>query len=170
MMKLVTVLPTLMILISCGSNAGTQYIKVKKKLAQGLGIYSSAYIESRNPKIAESKLSKFDNWAMSVRSEVFDVLKAHGLKPYVKEMDADLIVRCIFSSGCGLPRFGRHFDLITEYIDFVSIKLIDSKTNKLIGEVEYRRPFLAKNPPHLVRDMMNALTQSGSGRLDDARN
>lgn len=118
---------------------------------------------------SDPRLRERDHWASFVELEVSRVLEEHSIEPYAATSAADLKLEAIVRSGTGLPRLGRHFDLITEYIDFVNIKLIDGKSNKLIGEVEYHRPFLAKNPPYLIRDMMNSLVQSAVEPLEGAK-
>lgn len=160
-MNRLSLLVIILVFAGCGSYREEQLITVSKKMESSLKDYRMAHIESENANFSDPKLRASDHWASFVELEVSTVLEGHGIKPYVATHAADLRIKAILKSGLGFPRLGRHFDLITEYIDFVNIKLIDAKTDKLIGEVEYNRPFLAKNPPYLIRNMMDALVKSG---------
>jgi hypothetical protein len=159
-MRYIFLLVFVIILAGCGSNGEEQEIVVRKKLENSLKAYSFAYIDAQNDRFAALKQRQQDHWASFVRSELTSNLRAHGIKPYGDENRADLRVEAIVRPGRGLPRFGRHFDLITEYIDFIEIRFIGAKTGKTIGEVEYHRPSLADNPPYLVRTMIDRLLQS----------
>jgi hypothetical protein len=159
-MRYIFLLVTAMILACSGSNGEIQGIAVKKTLQIPLTTYRIASIDSQNDAFSDIKQRRDDHWAFHLFSAVGDVLIASGVAPYSSNQSADLKVECIVRAGRGLPRFGRHFDLITEYIDFVNIRFIDAKTAKTIGEVEYHRPSLADNPPYLVRTMIDRMVQS----------
>jgi hypothetical protein len=149
-----------MILAACGSNRDIHSIAVKINLEFPLATFRVASIDSQNDGFSDIRQRKDDHWAFHVFSAVCDALVASGITPYASNDTADLKVECIVRPGRGFPRFGRHFDLITEYIDFIDIRFIDTKTGKTIGEVEYNRPSLADNPPYLVRTMIDRLVQS----------
>jgi hypothetical protein len=159
-MKYLILSGIIVMLAACGGNGKTHEIVVRKKLETSLKAYGLAYVDAQNDRFAGLKQRQQDHWASFVRSELSSNLRPHGIKPYVDENRADLRVEAIVRPGRGLPRFGRHFDLITEYIDFINIKFIDTKTRKLIGEVEYNRARFADNPPYLVRTMIDRLVQS----------
>jgi hypothetical protein len=148
------------ILAACGSTREGQEIAVRKKLENSIKAHSGAYIDAQNDRLSNPKERRRDHWASFINSELTDSLQAYSINPFVVEDKADLRVDAVVRPGWGLPRLGRHFDLITEYIDFINIRFIDAKTGKTIGEVEYHRPSLADNPPYLVRTMIDRLVQS----------
>jgi hypothetical protein len=161
-MRYIFYLVIAVILAGCGSDGEIHGIAVKMNLKIPLGAFRQAYIDSQNDGFSDIKQRRDDHWAFHVFSEVRAAMRPYGLHSYPTEKDADVRVECIVKAGRGLPRFRRQFKLITEYIDFVNIKFIDTKTRKVIGEVEYHRPSLADNPPYLVRTMIDKLVQSAA--------
>jgi hypothetical protein len=160
-MRYLILLGVIAILAACASTGEEQEIVVKKRIETGLKIYKLAYRHAQNDRLADQKQNLWDHWASFVNSEIGDTLaRRYGIRSYPSQENAtDLIVEAKVRPGRGLPRFGRHFDLITEYIDFINIRFIDAKTGKTIGEVEYHRPSLADNPPYLIRTMIDRLVQ-----------
>jgi len=151
-------------LSGCWGETESREIVVRKKLAADITNYRLAHRYALNDRLQDSKQNLVDRWASFVNSEMGDSLfKQYGIRSYPsRETATDLIVESVVRPGRGFPRFGRHFDVITEYIDFLNIRLIDAKTGNLIGEVEYNRAGLAANSPYLVRDMLNALARESS--------
>lgn len=161
-MKIIAlVLFALIILIGCEKKDEIE-IMLKVKPMIDFKTQKQAYIDSQNDRFTDIKSRKDDDWASFVYSEIQFALWDSGVSPFAKKDAADFIVRATVRDGMGIPRLGRHWDIITNYIDCLNITLIEGRTGKEIGEIEYKRPRFADNPPSLVRGMMERLVRESS--------
>jgi len=69
----------------------------------------------------------------------------------------------------GLPYLGRHFNVLNWHYSRIVIKLIDLNDNKVIGEVEYIRPFMRMDPHDIFEMILNQLLNKQYGLTDFSR-
>jgi hypothetical protein len=115
--------------------------------------YEGAFVDVQNDGYDRLADRRSGEEVTYLRYEISRFLMHHGINPHKSEADAQLNVECHFSIRSGLPRLIRHFKLKVRYISEVRIQLIDRRTADVLYDVEYKRPWSAKNPDRLI-DMM----------------
>ena len=139
--------------VECSSKPN---VVVDKKLVASLDRYSNVYVKVKNP--------NYRYGSVMVDSDIYDYIEHIGLNPIYNEKKADLIIVCYVLHGFGVPRIIRHFNIKTTYVTKVNLKLIDSASGTIIGEVRYKRPFTKTNqqahPEGYIKKMLDELIKS----------
>lgn len=107
-----------------------------------------------------------------LESAINDLLRDSRVRWTSNEQDALTVIRCRYRSGWCLPYFGRHFDHVNwSSPNWIDIAVIDQKSGSVRGEVQYRRPLVAKRPPRdLLTRMWTAMhPQEGNEQNENAR-
>lgn len=138
--------------VSC--NAYAEMI-IKKKLHTSIDKSQKIFILVKNDCYYERP--QIGNEEAFVEMEIVSTLDSLGLNRSLNVSDANLIIECHFSHGWGLPRLVRHFKIKTKYITTVNIKIIDESKKEILGEVEYKRPWLKENPNEFIKIMFEKL-------------
>jgi hypothetical protein len=93
-----------------------------------------------------------------IDGELYSILRIRGFSiSYGKPEAVDLRVECLFRRTIGCPSLGRHFSVEIRHISFVNVKVIESQSNEIIGEVECTRSWFGKLPPNFVRLIIDRL-------------
>ncbi len=148
-------------IISTACNSTNDNITVKINLKNSLSKYHRAYVDVQNDDQDELEDRKRGTDVTFINLEISEALKVIGIKPNSSKNNADLGVSCRFRYGWGLPRIIRHFKIKFRYVTKVKISLVDISTQEIIGEVEYERPFLKKNPKGFIQIMFQKLIDPG---------
>ena len=88
------------------------------------------------------------------RGQISYLLEQYGCHTTFAEAYDGLRVEFTYKYGYGRPRIYMHYDPVFTFIDYSDLKLIETKTGLIIGEVEYNRQFCGENPPDLVEKML----------------
>ncbi len=142
---------------SCNAHSG---ITVKKKLETDLEQYRNAYVDVQNDKYKTLEKRRQGEEVTFVSLNLSKALREIGINPNSNEKTAKLKVECHFRHGWGVPRLIRHFKLKTKYITVVNIKFVDAGSRRIIGEIEYNRPRLNKNPKNFIKIMFEKLIKT----------
>jgi hypothetical protein len=153
---MIHIFSVVMLLISCSPDYGIS-IQVKTNLTTHLGTYRSAVITVENDYYSNT-LERLANLGGGVEVVLDDELRRLNITPAGD--NPKLRVNCLFREGLGRPFPGRHGEILFTSIKWVNIKLTDIPTNRIIGEVECRRPFFKHIPPDFMKRMFDELVAS----------
>ena len=142
---------------SCG---GGENLTVIKKIENTIEGYDTAIVHAINDTFKSSDGFRIGSNEISVEALISESLKNIGIKEVFDEKDSDLKAECHFYTGWGLPRLRRHFKISLTYITFINIKFIDVPSNKIIGEIEYKKPFFQTSQKDIINILITGLVQS----------
>ena len=151
------VISLLIMLYSCESNAD---IFVKKAVEKSMDSYNTATVYVKHDNYKSSNGFRSGSEEIIVARQISDALEEFGINTTYDENGAHLKVECHLLHGWGIPRFMRHFKISAKYITFINIKFIDLSSNKVIGEVEYNKPFFQINQGGIISTLIMKLIQS----------
>jgi len=155
-MKLLSLVFILIIICSCSIHYEdprmlSDSIIVKKNLSYHLfSEYKDIYVDVQNDAHDTIEDRRTAEDVIAIDSEVDSTLfdlgvemeNSHRVFPNqdTSKLTSGLLVECHFRRGLRFPMLVRHFNIITIFVVWVNIKLIDLSIHQTVGEVEYDRP------------------------------
>jgi hypothetical protein len=132
------------------------HVSVKKKLEISLRELPTAFVDVRAV-VDERTISTSGD--VFIESVIDEILRDAGTRWTFDDKEAEILVKCRYRSGWGLPYLGRHLDSIHwSSPNWVDVAVIDRKNGSVLGEVEYRRPlFATRAPSDLINRMFAAM-------------
>jgi hypothetical protein len=154
-----------------GCCSGGIDIKVKKSLSTSLDKYHMAEINVQDKDyktyIEKTSDSSSENTRFYIDLMLSSLLRERGISRACGDKDAvDLRVKCLFGRRFGCPSVGRHLIIEFKHTSFINLKLIDAKTDEIIGEVESKKPFCKRFPGEFI-ELIFAELMKGQGEKDE---
>jgi hypothetical protein len=146
----------LIIIFLCSCKENTDLI-VKRRIADLTSIGTSAIVYVKHDNYELENVSGSENDEIMVGELISSALDQRGIKINFDENASLLKVECHFLHGWGLPRLNRHFRISFKYITFINIKIINTTTNEVIGEVEYKKPFFQSDQKDIITTLIGHL-------------
>ena len=144
-----------LLVAGCGGPiASDEHIEISSELSKPITHYHTAFI-SRNGRAGYDIDYAFSLW----------LLKQNINEVYQRD-EADIEIIYENEKGWALPRFGRHFDIISEGFTKINVKLIDINDAHVIGEARYKRPLFNQDMPYVVDRILDKLTKQPIGLTD----
>ena len=109
--------------------------------------YKDIYTDVQNVKYTSLKEKRFGDDTFWVRQSIRKNLEEMGFAIFYsiyskeKQKSADMVVRCNFENGWGIPIFVRHFKVRANFIKSIKITFVDASTKSIIAEVNFYKNF-----------------------------
>ena len=129
--------------------AGSECITVNKALSIPISSFKSAYV------------SNDDSCSIAMW-----LGRNHVESVYSRQKSADLEVQCESDIGWALPEMGPCGNISTKDYRKIIIRFIDTASNKVIGEVKYKRPGIKWGMRGVLDQMLDTLTSQQYGLTD----
>ena len=156
-MKIVITVIAILLCVLCASYYANADYRIITKSDNTIEQYKDASVVVFNNDYNTLTEQRQGDEVTFVYLEIVSALREMGISPNGDEKTARLKVECHFRQGFGFPRLIRHFKIKFKYITTLSIKIIDATNNKMLGEIEYNRPWMETNPINFIKTMLNKI-------------
>jgi hypothetical protein len=136
-------------------------LRIIKPLEKEIKLFNSAEIIVECGDFASEKERRGAEYASYLELELYKIMKdSYALIVYDSQKPPRVRILCEYNIGYGLPRIGRHFEIIYYFVTKINLKFIEANSNTIIGEIEYKRPLLYRNPKDYVEVIVEKLISS----------
>jgi hypothetical protein len=134
---------------------GKNTIDVKQILTRdlrGRTVYINVFCEDASEKGSLGAL-----WRSFIDDGIREILIAKGVLASFDETNCEFLIDCGYKNGLCFPYLGRHFDVHTVGFQSVRLKILDTKTRNVVGELQAKRSRF--NRPS--KDFINEIITNG---------
>jgi hypothetical protein len=155
----IAVLAILTIIASCNDTGKIGFV-IKRPLDRKIENIGSSEINVQCGDYTDRFERLHEKNAGFVLLEISAAVGAYEASAHNRPTPSKIRVECVYNNGWGFPSFGRHFNIRFRYISKVNLKFVEVESNEVLGEAEYTRSNLGRNPVGFIRKLVYALLAS----------
>lgn len=132
---------------------------LSKSLSEIEPVFVTVVTDDYTGDVDSIDLEKGGRWGPTMVSEIRLELKNLSTKFVFLPKEAKTRLVCKYKDRWAVPHFGRRISDVRLYSPgFISMSLVDIKSNEILAEVEYRRKIISQRPPEdLLENMLKLL-------------